>query len=297
MTTEQFKHKRLLRSLLWTLGVVSLIFVLSRLENCKMRYVPQDFQQDLIEKGQTTAVFKQKKYQGRSLNYLEIRNDTATTVVVMVHGSPGSLSAYDVYLSDNELSQKASLVSVDRLGFGYSDFGKAEPSLEVQASMLAEVLKDFSHQKKILVGHSMGGPVIVKTAMLFPDLVDALIPIAPSVAPDLEPSITWRKIVDLPPLRWLTPPALRVCNQEIIPLKLELESMMDTWEMLTIPTIVIQGEKDALVSADNAFFMEKMLPNSPFFEIKMIKGGNHFILWSEVELVKEQILKMLTLLN
>jgi predicted alpha/beta hydrolase len=53
------------------------------------------------------------------------------------------------------------MIAIDRPGFGYSDFGKAV-DLETQASLLESLATQITNSKPIvLVGHSLGGPVIV----------------------------------------------------------------------------------------------------------------------------------------
>ena len=198
---------------------------------------------------------------------------------------------------DTTLLEKFTIISIDRLGFGYSDFGKSEPNLANHAKLIGAILEDFPNQKKLLVGHSMGGPTIAKVAMEYPQLVDGLILLAPSISPALEPSNTWRKALNWKLINVFAPDALRICNQEIIPLKEELEMMMDGWKDITIPVTVIQGEKDPLVPKGNADFAKAMLENSSYVNIHKIKNGNHFILWNRIPLIKKEMKAMLQQLN
>jgi hypothetical protein len=64
----------------------------------------------------------------RNLHYVQT-GDTSRQTIVFVHGSPGSYSAFIDFLSDSTLLASYCLVSVDRPGFGYSNFGLAEPSI------------------------------------------------------------------------------------------------------------------------------------------------------------------------
>ena len=72
-----------------------------------------------------------------------------------------------------------------------------------------------------------------------------------------------------------------------------VEEMKKDWEKIEIPVTVIQGEEDKLVPKGNAEFAEKMLSKNEEVSIKMIIGGNHFILWSEVLFITEEIKKLL----
>jgi pimeloyl-ACP methyl ester carboxylesterase len=264
-----------------------------QLEWAKFRYDPENLKQIIVEKTQIEPLILQKDFEGKSIQYFQVGQNEEAPVIAFVHGSPGSLADYKSYLSNVELSQKATMLSIDRLGFGYSDFGNTESSLSIQAKSIMDVLKPYKENKIILVGHSLGGPVIAKMAMDFPKLIDGIILIAPSISPQLEPSTRWREIANWKLFQWLIPTALRVCNQEIIPLKEELEQSMEGWKNIKVPATVIQGEKDKLVPKGNADFAKKMLVNSSSVDMKIIKNGNHFILWSETELVKNAILDLL----
>ena len=278
---------------MWVLFLF-LIFIFSiRMEWAKFRYDPEKLKADILENTQVEAVIHQKDFKGKTIQYIQVGKNSKAPIIVFVHGSPGSLADYKRYLSDEQLSKETTMISIDRLGFGYSDFGNVESDLSVQARSIAGILKPFQKNKIILVGYSLGGPVAAKTMMDFPDLADALVLIAPSISPELEPSNGWRKIANWKIFQWLTPPALRVCNQEIIPLKSELEKSVKGWENIKIPVTVIQGTKDKLVPKENANFAEKMLVNSFSVDINIVENTNHFILWSKQDLIKEKLLDLL----
>lgn len=228
----------------------------------------------------------------RQIQYTHIGPDTLP-LILFVHGSPGSSSAFMDYLMDNRLLEHSQMISVDRLGFGQSSYGRTEVSLEKQAKAFLPILEKYQQQKTILVGHSFGGPVIARMAMDFPHLVDGLVIVAGSIDPDLEPKEWWRKPLNWRLIRWLIPPSLRVCNQEILPLDGELRKMLPYWGKITVPVTVIQGEKDNLVPKENAAFAKKMLVNSEEVKIDYIKEGNHFILWSLKDRVVDAILALL----
>jgi pimeloyl-ACP methyl ester carboxylesterase len=116
--------------------------------------------------------------------------------------------------------------------------------------------------------------------MDFPALVDGLFILAGSIDPELEPRERWRKPLDRPALRWLLPPSMAVANQEILPLYEELTAMLPLWASITCPLTVVQGTEDTLVPAGNAAFAQRMAVNSIRIDIRMIEGGNHFILWT-----------------
>jgi pimeloyl-ACP methyl ester carboxylesterase len=234
------------------------------------------------------------KVLGREINYAEIGKDSLL-VVFFVHGSPGSWSAFSGFMKDEDLLKKVKMVSVDRAGFGYSDLGNGEKSLEKQAAYLKPIVKKYKQKDKklILVGHSLGGPMLARMAIDYPELIDNLIFVAPSIDPTLEPTRWYRYILDSVFIRYMIPRSFRASNLEILYLKEDLEAMLPFWENIHQPTIVIQGKKDVLVHPDNAKFAQKMLINAQSVQIWLKDDMNHFVPWSNPELIKEAILKSL----
>lgn len=234
------------------------------------------------------------KVLGREINYAEIGKDSLP-VVFFVHGSPGSWSAFSGFMKDEDLLKKVKMVSVDRVGFGYSDLGNGEKSLEKQAAYLKPIFEKYKQKDKklILVGHSLGGPMLARMAIDYPELIDNLIFVAPSIDPNLEPARWYRYILDSVFIRYIIPRSFRASNLEILYLKEDLEAMLPFWKNIHQPTIVIQGKKDVLVHPDNAKFAQKMLINAQSVQIWLKDDMNHFVPWSNPELIKEAILKSL----
>jgi pimeloyl-ACP methyl ester carboxylesterase len=252
---------------------------------------------EFFEKKHATATQHSYKVGFRELHYVKA-GDSSKPLVLFLHGSPGSLSAFIHFLADSALLPQALLITADRPGFGYSNFGNGEPSLKVQSDILKPILDNYKMNRPvILVGHSLAGALIVYMAARFPDLVDGIIIVAGSVDPELEPNETWfRAPLATPFLSWILPSSFRASNEEIYQLKPELEKMLPLWKQVQCPVIVIQGKKDELVPAENADFAKKMLVNAPV-ELVMVDDMNHFVPWSHPYLITEAILRMLEQLS
>lgn len=229
----------------------------------------------------------------REMHYAEVGNADLPTVL-MVHGAPGSLDAFLEYLKDDELLEKARLISVDRPGYGYSDFGKAEPSIERQAAMLKPILDKVyrEDQPTILVGHSYGGPLIARMAMDYPDLVDGLVMIAPAIDPDNE-KVFW---ISYPThwwgLRWMMPKPIRVTNVEKFAHAGELQKMLPLWDSISCPITHLHGDKDWVVPAVNIEFTERVATNAPL-QLLRDEEWDHFIVWSQMDTIKTLIIEHL----
>jgi pimeloyl-ACP methyl ester carboxylesterase len=244
------------------------------------------------EKKGTLHQYKVDKW--RSINYLHV-GDENLPLVIFVHGSPGSLSAFINFMADTAILKRAQVISVDRAGFGDSDFGYAEKSLEKQAGYLKPILEKYKSNKPvILVGHSLGGPVVARMAMDYQNLIDGLVIVAGSIDPDLEPNETWfRAPLATPFLSWILPRSFKASNLEIYKLKPELQEMLPLWKNITCRVMVIQGKKDDLVSPANADFAKKMLVNAASVDFIIKEDMNHFVPWQHPELIREAILKLL----
>lgn len=224
----------------------------------------------------------------RSMHAVAVGGEEDPTVI-LVHGSPGSWHAFIEYLVTPALTNQARLITVDRPGFGCSSPGRFEGTLAGQAAALADLLPDDG---AILVGHSYGGPVIARLAIDYPGKVRGLIMVAASVDPALEKLYWIQNPANLLLFSWAVPPDLRVCNSEILPLRKELEELMPLWSKITAPVTIIQGGQDRLVPAANADFLERMLVNAPV-TVHRFSEANHFLLWTQPEIVVRALLDSL----
>ena len=276
--------------------MVALVGLLVLMDSC------MQFRMSKTEIDDEFAKRKQKVFQGeytvgkRTVHYAKTGNENGP-LVLFVHGSPGSLSDFVQFLTDTSLQKLALLISVDRPGFGQSNFGWGEPSLAVQAKIIIPLIEQCKRGKSvILVGHSLGGPVIAQLAMDYPQLIDGLVFVAGSVDPKLEPPNWWRTPFATPYFRWILPRSLRASNDEIYPLRAQLEEMEPRWKNITCKVIVVQGTKDSLVPVGNAEFIKSHLKStSP----KMVyeEGMDHFVPWSHPHLIKNAVLEMVDILR
>ena len=218
--------------------------------------------------------------------------------MLFVHGSPGTWDAWQRFLEDPELRAAARLIALDRPGFGGSQRGVAEPSLVRQAAALAAVLErdgrpgEVPARPAIVVGHSLGGPIAARLAIDRPDLVAALVLVAPSIDPELERR-RWYNIAGATRVvQWFLPIAWTVSNRELWPLESELREMLPRWPEIQCPVIIVQGLEDDLVPAANADFAERQLPRGSV-RVDRYPDEGHFILWQKPETVSRPVLELL----
>lgn len=93
--------------------------------------------------------------------------------VVCLHGITAQHRAFNA--AARYLGPSLGLVGVDLRGRGDSDKPESGYSLEAHAADVVRVLDHLGLQSAVLAGHSMGAFVALKTALLFPERVRALV--------------------------------------------------------------------------------------------------------------------------
>ena len=101
--------------------------------------------------------------------------------IILVHGTPGSASAWERYLEHPVAN--ARMIAIDRLGFGRSAKGGVERSIGEHARCLEPLLGEPGEPPAILVGHSLGGPIVAWAAAEFPERVAGIVIIAGALDP------------------------------------------------------------------------------------------------------------------
>lgn len=238
---------------------------------------------------------------GRRIHYMQI-DGPADVRIVFIHGTPGSWEGWSEYLGDVDLQRRATLIAVDRPGFGDSK-GSVVPDLREQARLLQPLLRgpdsvDTNTSRPattIVVGHSLGGPIAGELAMDYPEQVQGALLVAPSIDPVTEvprwynKAMTWSLVNDLV-TKWMDP-SLADANLELMPLSQQLKAMEPRWKSLPMPVTVIQGEKDELVDPRTADFAERVLPASG--NVIRVPGEGHFVLWKKPQITVSALSSLL----
>jgi pimeloyl-ACP methyl ester carboxylesterase len=239
----------------------------------------------------TTYTDSSLEINGYKIHYIETGKKDASTLF-FVHGSPGSWDAYKDYLKDSLLLSKYRMIAIDRIGFGYSNFGHAE-NLKTNTFIIEKFIEQASNKKPVyLIGHSLGGPAIIQMAAEKPNDYKELIILAGSVDPKAEEPENWRPILMAKPLRYIIPGALRPSNDELWWLKGDLYELKPKLGSITSKVIVIHGTKDQLVPYSNAGFIRRELVNAQSVRVIPIKDADHFIPWTHFAQIRDVLYKL-----
>lgn len=252
----------------------------------------------------------------KTLHYQKIgRGDN----IVLIHGFLSSSSYWTRV--QKELSKTHTVIVIDLLGFGKSPKPRqASYSADEQVTHVHHTLKKALNNKPFtLVGHSMGSLIATKYAAKHPELLQKLILVAPPVF--LNSKQAHEKIVQTnmiyrlalyTPFGRLAWPAIRLAlkalpNNEKTKTRhsiahglkysshhsrskslknlVEVESLPDLINKLSLKPIILAGRKDRAVYTENI----KKTGLEDTAEVYYFKNGHHHFIVSSPEILKKYI--------
>lgn len=231
-------------------------------------------------------------FEGNSIRYVS-RLQEHKTLVLFIHGAPGSGDAFYDYLSDSVLASKADIITMDRLGYGYSEFGQAETSIKRQTESVKTIINTYSYERVILVGHSYGGPIALRLAIEYPEMLKGMVLIAPALDPEHEKILGIAHLGRFRATRWLAPASFKVATDEKFTHVDELQKLDSLdFSQIKTPIVHIHGTKDKLVPFENLAYAESKIASELFKKV-IIEDENHFIPWTQQELVTQEIIRLI----
>lgn len=118
-----------------------------------------------------------------TMSYSEMiaSSGSAHRTFVLVHGIGMGRVVFDGI--SGRLAAEGRVLAVDLPGFGNSPEPGTAATLEQTAEVVAQFVRDSAPGPAVLVGHSMGTQIVAEVAYHHPELVEALVLIAPTVNP------------------------------------------------------------------------------------------------------------------
>lgn len=112
------------------------------------------------------------KFGENKIHYYDAGDAKQKSALVFVHGWTCNA---DFWRASMTAFPEMRAIAVDLIGHGKSDKPKADYSMEYFAKSVEAVLKNAKVEKAVLVGHSMGTPVIRQFYRLYPEKTAALV--------------------------------------------------------------------------------------------------------------------------
>ena len=229
-------------------------------------------------------------FKDASIRVISVGTLDADSMLLFVHGAPGSWDAYKKFLSDSDFASTYLLVSYDRPAYGGSS-GQKTADLRYHAEALTEILNAHRNKYVHVVGHSYGGPIAAMAALIEPKLIDKVTLIAPVIDPKNEP-LWWVSYVSFWPLtRWMLPSDLRTAGIEKRDHATALLSLDTLWDNWILPLTHIHGYDDRLAPSEaNIKYIEQNLPHDLLIK-EYWQDEGHLVLWTDYDRVKRVLLK------
>ncbi len=262
-------------------------------QSCMRMRMSDDAAKKEFEQKKLHLIFCYLNSNGLNMHYVKIGSDTMPTLF-FIHGSPGSWDAFKLYLQDTDLLANFRIISIDRPGFGFSNFGHAEHLID-NAKIIFDIVKKEANNRPLhLIGHSIGGPVEVQLAQDHPEYYASLTILSGSISPYEEPKEKWRWLIMYTPLRYLMPGALLPSNDEIFYFKKDLFGLESNYKKITMPVMFIHGDADKFVTIKNVAYGQRKLAGNKQVHKIVIAGANHFIPWQHYDIIKKHLLSLST---
>lgn len=237
-------------------------------------------------------IYKKLNFLSRDLHYATISRSDTLPLLVLVHGAPGAWYGYLNLMEDSLLQANFKMVSVDRFGYGKSNYGKAELSTQIQALEVKRIIEEenTAHKKVYLLGRSYGAPIVAWYAINYPQQVEKLLMVSPVIDPEHEKFYWFSRIGRWPLTQWMLPQLLNVATEEKYSHEKEMKGMQKKWKKLYVPAYVMTGADDRIADTINFSYAKRMLVNCPCTFVKLRNTG-HQITRQHPELIKEFLLE------
>jgi pimeloyl-ACP methyl ester carboxylesterase len=220
-----------------------------------------------------------------ALSYLRA-GDSGGPRVILLHGTPGSATAWADYLIDPPAGLE--IWAPDRPGFGRSGPDGAMTRLADQAAAVLALMPDDG-RPVVLLGHSLGGSIVARVAADHPERVSGLVLLSAALDPAQEKTLAIQQVGAWPPVRMMLPRTLRNANAELMALEPELQALALALPRITAKVVIVHGTEDDLVPVANVPFMQAHLTGARCVKTVLLQGRNHFLPWNSEAEVRDAI--------
>ena len=226
------------------------------------------------------------------LNYWEEGDGTDT--LFLIHGHTGNVEEW--YFQVFYFEKDYKVIAIDLRGHGKSQIDEKEMNFNDLAEDLNIFLEKKGISKIILIGHSMGGMIAQLFTLNYPEKVKKLVLISttPGSPPRKIPEsyLEYMRATEVPKLIEMTSKLASIPIDKISPERRDFYKKLQQWSLIrrakaisndtyikyllassnfdvrsllnkiTVPTLIISGDKDKLVQIKNSKLLNEKIPNS-----------------------------------
>jgi pimeloyl-ACP methyl ester carboxylesterase len=164
--------------------------------------------------------------------------------------------------------------------------------LQLQVNALMSLLAGITTHRVLLVGHSYGSPIALLAALEHPEKIAGVLLVGGDVDPAQEKPWILQYVFGWRATSWIVPQALRQCNRELLTVRADLTEMEKSLPKLSVPVVMLHGDRDPLVPVENVAWLEQQLTvlgKTNLFAKIILPGVNHFIPWEHPDEVAHGI--------
>jgi pimeloyl-ACP methyl ester carboxylesterase len=258
------------------LSLIVLILVFINLAAFRFR-MPDKSIAKHFQKAEVAFKIHQERLGDCEIRWVESGNLASDSLIFFSHGAPGGFSDFSKYMIDSQLVQQHRLIIMDRPGYGFSNYGKAEVSVVEQVEAARFVLEHYQAENLIVVGYSYGGPVAGSYAGRYPNKVKALLLLAPVIAPEGEKLFWFNSYLDSWGARLFLPKFIDVANEEKLFHAEALREIADDWKKIQAPVYHMHCMDDWIAPYEvNINWTKQNIPEEQLHLINWM-GDSHFL--------------------
>ena len=288
--TRRKKWILIASSVLFVAIIITLLFAAKE----DMRKTDKQVQAYFSNKQVSNLKINRFNFQEHQLRYISSGQapSDSTTAILFIHGAPGSSDAFYSYLADSGLQQKAHLITIDRLGYGFSSYGIPVTNIQQQAAPLQHLMEITAAKDWVIVSHSYGCPIAgVLTVSTDQDIKTNLM-LCPVIDPSEEIIFFFSPWPSNSVMKHLFSKSFQVSSYEKMSHAEELRRVEHLWSQTKVSTIVMHGKKDWIAPVKNASYLKQFV-DEEYLDVRIHPNISHFIPWQQSEMVVDEIAKLL----
>lgn len=217
-----------------------------------------------------------------SLAFYHQDNKRDLPVLILLHGAPGSASAFEWYVLDSALNANFDVYVPDRLGYGRSVPGQYH-GIAAQANFYTKWIEhSFAGRTVYVFGHSYGATIASAMGIQSSAEVDKLLLYAPALDPENEKYFPLGRLSIYKWSRWMFSSSLRVSGMEKYRHAPELAQLEKTWHQFNVPALYVHGTKDRIVPYLNLQYSKQHFPQK-FMHFLSLQDKGHLGVFTEKE--------------
>ena len=265
-----------------------IIHALSGFVNGSVSYTEKAFKKSNVD-----HLVNYTQFGDRQIRSVSTGDPNSKTLVCFIHGAPGAWNAFKSYMVDPDILEECMMVSVDRFGYGASEYGKPEFDISTQSKAIKSHLSYFEFDTLLLIGHSYGGPIAAKIAIDFPDKVKHVFMISPVIDPESEKHFWFNNIFALSPIKMILPKYVNVSVEEKLNHEESLRQLKGDWVNINVPVTHWHCSDDWIAPAKGNVDFSKRYIAAAKLNIELWEGDGHLIPFNQFEKVKTKLLQLL----